>query len=142
MTNDEYVAILKAKLEAGEMSDVTILQGADELKRRAEQRESVQGKSPRELLLLANAIRGMVIAHNAAQIAPSTQSDDPILAIYTNVPAQPQSLRAATEDRAARLEMGMGRLPADRYGWSDVEDEADYDERLEEEARQCLQERR
>jgi hypothetical protein len=61
--------------------------------------------------------------------------DDPILAIYADIPAQPLSLREATEQRAARLEMGMGRLPASHYGWADAEDAPDRDERIDEEAR-------
>mgnify|MGYP001608780329 CR=1 FL=1 len=48
---------------------------------------------------------------------------------------QEPSLREWTEQRAARLSTGMGRLPASFYGWSDPdtdEEIAAQEEQLEE----------
>jgi hypothetical protein len=137
MTHDEYVALLKSKLEAGAMSDRQIFEGAEDLKRRAEQRETVQGFTPRELLLLSQAIHEMVVAHNAAQINLPRQNLS-IEEIFADTPST-QSLQDATEERATRLESPFGRLPASHYGWSDEGEDPEREERLEAEARRQAQ---
>jgi hypothetical protein len=68
MTNEQYTALLRAKLVSGALTDRAILEGADALKSQGEQGHSLEGKTPRELLQLAAAIRQMVLAYNAEQI--------------------------------------------------------------------------
>jgi hypothetical protein len=112
MTNAEYVVLLKGKLESGEMTDRQILEGAAELKRRGEARESIQGKTPHEVLLLAQAIREMVVAHLATQI----------------------TLPKPTPRRVDR-DTYMAET------WGKDEDDPDENERLEAEARRQEQQR-
>ena len=48
------------------------------------------------------------------------------------------SLKAVTEQRAARLSNEFGRLPATHYGWGNDDDDAQLEARLEEEARKQM----
>lgn len=57
-------------------------------------------------------------------------------------PWKAPTLKEETEERAKRLESPFGRLPATEKGWGEENDDPEYEERLEEEARRQEQERR